>query len=66
MRLRIFRYRHKFLTDHLLEALGFYYTYTHKVKKKYSETSIKLSGHPVGGGGGYSREFWIGVCREGS
>ena len=21
---------------------------------------------PGGGGGGYSREFWIGVCREGS
>ena len=21
---------------------------------------------PGGGGGGYFREFWIGVCREGS
>ena len=40
------------------------------IKRFYGVPGLCLkkleSGERPGGGGGYSREFWIGVCREGS
>ena len=44
---------------------------THKyfdfyIKKVIQRTYLISFTVQSGGGGGYSREFWVGVCREGS
>ena len=36
------------------------------LSKMFAKSIIVIFNVHPGGGGGFSREFWIGVCREGS